>query len=137
MTKLAATAITGLLLAAVPASAALTARAAPVKDGFLTIGGPEQLQPAANLRVPIRCSTECKTTAKTRLTLPDKVLVDTATGHLVPGKPRNLIVSLNGPATQELQTHFDSSRMRVGVTAVSSSTGRRVHAVKIFEFSSP
>ena len=111
-------------------------RADPVRDGFLTIGGPETLTPAANLRIPIRCSVECSTKAKTKLTLPDKVIgPDTATGHLTAGHPRNLVVTLNDAAAEEIQNH-PNSRLRVGVSAVSSATDEEAHAVKVFRFAS-
>ena len=136
MKKIAATVIAGVLLAAVPAIAAQTSRSAPASDGFLTIGGPKRLQPQANLRVPIRCSVACNTTAKTRLTLPDKVIgPDKATGHMAPGNPKNLIVTLNDSATEEITSH-PNSRLRVSVSAVSDSSGEHVHTVKVFQFTS-
>ena len=134
MKKIAATVIAGVLLAAVPAIAAQTSRSAPASDGFLTIGGPKRLQPQANLRVPIRCSVACHTTAKTRLTLPDKVIgPDKANGHLAPRSPKNLIVTLNDSATEEITSH-PNSRLRVSVSAVSDSSGEHVHTVKVFQF---
>jgi hypothetical protein len=134
--KIAATVIAGVLLAAVPAIAAQTSRSAPASDGFLTIGGPKRLQPQANLRVPIRCSVACNTTAKTRLTLPDKVIgPDKANGHLAPRSPKNLIVTLNDSATEEITSH-PNSRLRVSVSAVSDSSGEHVHTVKVFQFTS-
>jgi hypothetical protein len=134
MKKIAATVITGVLLAAVPAIAAQTSRSAPATDGFLTIGGPKRLQPQANLRVPIRCSVACHTTAKTKLTLPDKVIgPDKATGHMAPGNPKNLIVTLNDSATEQITSH-PNSRLRVSVSAVSDSSGEQVHTVKVFQF---
>jgi hypothetical protein len=134
MKKIAATVITGVLLAAVPAIAAQTSRSAPATDGFLTIGGPKRLQPQANLRVPIRCSVACHTTAKTKLTLPDKVIgPDKANGHLAPRSPKNLIVTLNDSATEEITSH-PNSRLRVSVSAVSDSSGEQVHTVKVFQF---
>ena len=136
MKKIAATVIAGVLLAAVPAIAAQTSRSAPASDGFLTIGGPKRLQPQANLRVPIRCSVACNTTAKTRLTLPDKVIgPDKANGHLAPRSPKNLIVTLNDSATEEITSH-PNSRLRVSVSAVSDSSGEHVHTVKVFQFTS-
>ena len=136
MKKIAATVITGVLLAAVPAIAAQTSRSAPATDGFLTIGGPKRLRPQANLRVPIRCSVACHTTAKTKLTLPDKVIgPDKATGHMAPGNPKNLIVTLNDSATEQITSH-PNSRLRVSVSAVSDSSGEHVHTVKVFQFTS-
>ncbi|MEK6250873.1 MAG: hypothetical protein AABM43_02820 [Actinomycetota bacterium] len=136
MKKFAATVIAGVLLAAVPAIADQTSRSAPATDGFLTIGGPKRLAPQTNLRVPIRCSVGCNTTAKTKLTLPDKVIgPDKATGHLAPGSPKNLIVTLNDSATEQITNH-PNSRLRVGVTAISDSSGEHVHAVKVFQFTS-
>jgi hypothetical protein len=134
--KFAATVIAGVLLAAVPAIADQTSHWAPVTDGFLTIGGPKRLAPQTNLRVPIRCSVACNTTARTKLTLPDKVIgPDKATGHLAPGSPKNLIVTLNDSATEQITNH-PNSRLRVGVSAVSDSSGEHVHTVKVFQFAS-
>lgn len=136
MKKFAATVIAGVLLAAVPAIGEQTSRSASVTDGFLTIGGPKRLAPQANLRVPIRCAVGCTTTARTKLTLPDKVIgPDKATGHLAPGSPKNLIVTLNDSATEQITNH-PNSRLRVGVTASSDSSGEHVHAVKVFQFTS-
>jgi hypothetical protein len=132
--KIAATVIAGVLLAAVPAIAAQTSRSAPASDGFLSIGGPKRLTPQANLRVPIRCSVGCETTAKTKLTLPDKVIgPDKASGHLAPGSPKNLIVTLNDSAKEEITSH-PNSRLQVRVSAVSDSSGEHVHTVKVFRF---
>jgi hypothetical protein len=136
--KLAAFVIGGLLLAAVPAIAEQTSRAAPVREAFLTIGGPKLLEPQATLRVPIRCSVECSTTARSKLHLPDtSIPPSTATGHLLAGKPRNLVVSLNEAATKTIQTQPNASRLRVGVTAFDEISDERVHAVKVFKFASP
>jgi hypothetical protein len=136
--KLAAFVLGGLLLTAVPAIADQASRAAPVSEGFLTIGGPKRLEPQATLRVPIRCSVECSTRARSKLHLPDtEIPPSTATGHLLPGKPRNLIVTLNEAATETIRTQSAESRLRVGVTAVDESSDERVHAVKVFKFESP
>jgi hypothetical protein len=126
------------MLAAVPAFADQASRAAPVSEGFLTIGGPKRLTARTVLRVPIRCSVECSTTAKTKLKLPDtEIPPSTATGHLQPGHSRNLVVTLNDAATETIQQYPNHSRMRVGVSAVSSSTDAKAHAVKVFGFTSP
>jgi hypothetical protein len=134
--KIAAIVIAGTMLAAVPAFAGQTPRSAPVQDGFLTIGGPKRLVPRTNLRVPIRCSVDCHVKTTTTLRLPDKVIgPDKAKNHLGAGSPRNLIVTLNDAATQDIISH-PNSRLRVGVSAVSDSTGERAHAVKVFQFKS-
>ena len=130
MKKIAATAIAGAILAAVPAIAA------PVHEGFLTIGGPDRLHPAINLRVPIRCSVKCHATTTTSLRLPDKLIgPDIAKSHLGAGSPRNLVVTLNQSATNEIVSH-PNSRLRVGVSAKSDITGEKVHAVRVFRFTS-
>lgn len=138
MKKLAASVLGGLLLTAVPAIADQASRAAPVREGFLTIGGPKRLEPQATLRVPIRCSVECSTATRSKLHLPDtSIPPSTATGHLLAGKSRNLIVTLNEAATETIRTHSAASRLRVGVTAVDASSDERVHAVKVFKFATP
>jgi hypothetical protein len=135
--KFAAMAITGAMLAAVPAFAAQTNRAAPVRDGFLTIGGPKRLVPDTTLRIPIRCSVDCHTKAVTKLTTPSDVVgPDKASGHLGAGHSKNLVVTLNEAAWQEIQLH-PNSRLKVAVSAVSSDTGDQARAVKIFRFTSP
>jgi len=126
------------MLAAVPAFADQTSRAAPVTDGFLTIAGPKKLHASPSLRVPIRCSVECDTTAFTKLTLDDEVIgPDKVTSHLPSGHPRNLIVTLNDAAAKDLEDHFGLARLRIGVWAVSSDTQAKVHAVKVFRFTGP
>jgi hypothetical protein len=130
--RIAASIVAAAMLAAVPAAADQVSRSAPVRDGFLTVGGPEALTPSPNLRIPIRCSVECRTTAKTKLVTPTNVVgPDTARGHLTPGHPRKLI------ATQDITENYSASRLRVGVRAVSSSSGAEAHAVKIFTFTGP
>jgi hypothetical protein len=124
------------MIVAVSAFAAPAIGSSPVKDDFLTIGGPKKLAPTSVLRVPIRCSEECSTTTKTRLLLPDtNIPPSNANGHLLADKPRNLVVTLNEAATQTIQTTPGTSKLRVAVTAVSD--GVRAHAVKIFGFTSP
>jgi hypothetical protein len=130
--KLAATVIGGVLLAAVPAVAA------PVKDGFLSIRGPDTLTPTATLRVPLRCSVACKTNARTTLKLVgDDVPPSIAKGHLEAGNPKNLIVQLNQNAIDEIIANPDGSRLRVSVYAKSIATGERVKALKVFDFTAP
>jgi hypothetical protein len=126
------------MLAAVPAVADQASRAAPVRDGFLTIGGPKRLVARGVLRVPISCSVDCSTTAKTSLRLPDRSIPpDKADGHLAAGQARKLVVSLNDAATKSIKEHPNASRMRVDVTAVDTDTDAKVHAVKVFRFRSP
>jgi hypothetical protein len=127
--KLAALVIGGVLLAAVPAVAA------PVKDGFLSIRGPDTLSTSDTLRIPIRCAVDCKTKARTVLKLPgDDIPPSIAQAHLEAGKPKNLVVQLNQNAIDEIQGTPGGSRLRVSVFAKNSATGDRVHAVKVFEF---
>jgi hypothetical protein len=130
--KILATAIGAMLIAAVPAVAA------PVKEGFLSIRGPDTLTPTATLRVPLRCSVECKTNARTTLKLVgDDVPPSIATGHLQAGDSKNLIVQLNQNAIDEISANPDGSRLRVSVYAKSSATGKRVKALKVFNFTAP
>jgi hypothetical protein len=132
LSKFAATVIAGVLLAAVPALAGQ--RAAPVTDGFLTIGGPKRLAPQKTLRVPITCAVACKTKAVTTLNTPsDEIGPDKAHGQLGAGVSRKLIVSLNEAAKTDISAH-PNSRLRVAVTATSISSGEKVHAVKVFRF---
>ena len=138
MKKIAATTAAAAGIVAVTAFAAPAIGSSPVKDEFLTIGGPKKLAPTPVLRVPIRCSEECSTTTKTRLLLPDtNIPPSNASGHLLADKSRNLVVTLNEAATQTIQTEPGTSRLRVAVTATSEDTGERAHAVKIFRFTSP
>jgi hypothetical protein len=126
-----ATVFAGGLLLAIPAFAATSA---PVHDGYLTIGGPKRLQPAAKLRVPISCSVACRTNANTTLTTPHEVVgPDKAKGHLGAGQSRNLVVKLNDAAKQEIEAH-PNSRLRVEVFATSNSDGEHAHAIKTFRF---
>lgn len=132
MKKLAALVFAGALLVAVPAAAS------PVKNGFLSIRGPEQLKPGATLRIPIRCSVECSTTTRTILKLPgDDIPPSIAKGHLQAGEPKNLVVTLNQNALDEINSVPGGSRIRVKVLAKSAVSGQRVRAVKVFEFTVP
>jgi hypothetical protein len=136
--KIAASVVAAAMLAAVPAAADQASRAAPVSDGFLTIGGPKRLVARGVLKVPISCSVDCTTTAKTSLKLPDtSIPPDKADGHLAAGQTRKLVVSLNNAATQSIKQHPNASRMRVDVSAVSTDTDDKVHAVKTFRFRRP
>jgi hypothetical protein len=132
LSKIAATVIAGVLMAAVPAFADQSSGAAPVTDGFLTIGGPKRLAPQKNLRVPITCAVACKTTAQTTLTTPsDKIGPDKAQAQLGAGVTKKLIVTLNDAAQADIEAH-PNSRLKVDATAVSG--GEHVHAVKVFRF---
>lgn len=135
MKTFAAAVIGGLLLAAVPALAGAPNRAVPVTDDFLTIGGPKRLAAKPKLRVPIRCSEGCDTTARTKLKLPGtSIPADVAKGHLAPGEPQRLVVNLNDAATETIRDRPGASRLRVTVRAESSSTGERASAEKTFKF---
>jgi len=135
--KLLATAAAAAMLAAVPALAQEGHHHGDhaVTDEFLTIGGPKRLEARAKLRVPIRCSEACDTTATTKLTIPGSTIPpDTAQGHLAPNEPKNLIVNLNKAASDSIKKYPNASRLRVSVTAKSSITGQRVEAAKVFKF---
>lgn len=133
MRKIAATALSGALLAAAPALADQAGRVSAT-DGYLHIGGANRLAATSSLRIPIRCSVECDTTAFTTLITPgDEIGPDKTTGHLKAGKPKKLIVTLNDDATADIQAH-PNSRLKVKVSAVSSDGNERVKAVKIFRF---
>jgi hypothetical protein len=134
--KLLATAVAAAMLAAVPALAQEGNHGDhAVTDEFLTIGGPKRLEARAKLRVPIRCSEACDTTATTKLTIPGSTIPpDTAQGHLAPNEPKNLIVNLNKAASDSIKKYPNASRLRVSVTAKSSITGQRVEAAKVFKF---
>src|ERR671937_3175900 len=95
--KAAAAAIAVALVAVVPARAITsTHHAAAVRSDFLTIAGPKDLVPAAELRVPLRCSVECDATAWSTLRTPnDHIGPDKAKGHLRPRVARKLIIDLN------------------------------------------
>jgi hypothetical protein len=132
---LAAAVIGGLLLTAVPALAGEADRAAPVTDDFLTIAGPKRLEVRPTLRVPIRCSEGCDTTARTKLKIPRSTIpADVAKGHLAPGEPQYLIVKLNDTATENIEKRPNASRLRVTVRATSSSSGETARADKSFRF---
>ena len=132
--KLVAAAVAGATIAAIPASAG----GAPVKEDFLTIGGPNHLAPTQNLRVPIRCSVECDTTVFTTLRVPGpNVGPSKTTGHLQPGKPRDLRVKLNNSAAQTILEDSEISRLRVVVRAENVASDETVRLVKIFRFSGP
>ena len=127
--RIIAAAIGATLIAAVPASAD------PVRDGFLSIRGPDTLTLTPTLRIPLRCSVECKTRARTTLKLVgDDVPPSIAAGHLQAGDPKNLIVQLNHNAIDEITANPDGSRLRVSVSAKSTDTGKRVKAIKVFDF---
>ena len=124
-----AMALGAMLIAAIPAVAQ------PVKKDFLSIRGPDVLTPAATLRVPLRCSVECKTRTRTTLKLVgDDVPPSLAKGHLQAGDPKNLVVQLNKNAIDEINAQPDASRLRVSVYAKSTETGKRVKALKVFDF---
>jgi hypothetical protein len=138
--KLAVVATTGALFIAAAASAdrGSIGRAAPVSSGFATIGGPKKLHPRSTLRIPLRCSVECDSTVITKLRTPsDEVGPDKATGHLLAGRTRKLIITFNNAATQDIKDHFDRSRLRVRLSATDSSDGDRARVVKVFRFYSP
>ena len=138
MKKIAAMTAAVATLVAVTGFAASAIGAAPVKDEFLTIGGPKNLAPTAVLRVPIRCSVECSTKTKTRLQLfHTDIPPSHATGHLLAGKSRNLVVTLNDAATETIQTEPGTSKLRVAVTATSDASGNTAKAVKVFGFAQP
>lgn len=131
MKKLAATLVGGFLIAAVPAVAD------PVSEKFLTIGGPDRLAPSGKLKVPIRCSVGCDTTARTKLKVPGSTIpADVVKGHLAPGEPKRLIVNLNDTATETIKERPNASSLRVTVRAESNG-GEQVRAEKVFEFRAP
>jgi hypothetical protein len=133
--KLAVAVVAALALASVPALADSAGRAAPVRDGFLKIGGPKRLAAGDVLRVPIRCSVECSTKTKTKLSLPDdEIPPSKANGHLRANQSRNLVFNLNDAATETITNYPNDSKLRVAVAAVSDDSGARVHAVKVFRF---
>lgn len=131
MKKLAATLVGGFLLAAVPAVAD------PVTEDFLTIGGPNKLKASAKLKVPIRCSVGCDTTARAKLKAPGtSIPASVVKGHLAPGEPKRLVVNLNDSATDAIKDRPNASSLRVTVRAESNG-GENVKADRTFRFRAP
>jgi hypothetical protein len=129
--KLAATLVGGFLLAAVPAVAD------PVSEKFVTIGGPDKLVATGKIKVPIRCSVGCDTTARTKLKVPGTTIpADVVKGHLAPGEPKRLVVNLNDSATDKIKDRPNASSLRVTVRAESNG-GEQVRVDRTFRFKAP
>jgi hypothetical protein len=121
---------------AVPAAPARSPdRGATVSAGFVTIGGPKKLRARKKLRAPIRCPMVCDVKATWTLVVPGpNVGPHTITGRLDPAAPRDLVITLNGPAVSFLKAHIRSSNLKVKVRAMDPATGAVAFARKTFGF---
>jgi hypothetical protein len=128
----------GLLLALVPAATAegqARSSGATASAGFVRLGGADRLPARRKLRVPLRCAVVCRITTRAVLVLPGPnlgPLVSTTT--LTPGYPKDLVLTLNGPATQTLKQNVGLARLKVRAHAVNTNTGAVADAFRVFRF---
>jgi hypothetical protein len=127
----------GLLPALVPAAAAsqATSSGATASAGFVRIGGADPLPARRKLRVPLRCSVVCRITTRAVLVLPGPNLGPLiSTTMLSPGSPKDLVLTLNEPATQALKQNVGLARLKVRARAVNTDTGAVADAFRVFRF---
>jgi hypothetical protein len=136
--KLIAGIVIGSLVAIVPSAPAAPTRpdgTATASAGFVRIGGPLRLPARQRLRVPLRCTVPCRLTTRTVLVLPGPnlgPLVSSTT--LSPDLPKDLILTLNAPATRALKNNVGRARLKVRAHAVDTATGAVADAFKVFRF---
>jgi hypothetical protein len=134
--------IAGIVIAALMALAppALAAPEGPggtatASAGFLRIGGPLRLPARRELRVPLRCTVTCRVTTRTVLVLPGPNLGPLVSSTVLrPGYPKNLVLTLNAPATRALKNNIARARLKVRAHAVATATGAVADAFKVFRF---
>jgi hypothetical protein len=132
--------VIALLVALAPAAGAQTRSSdtAAASGGFVRIGGPLRLPARQTLRVPLRSTVVCTVTTRTVLVLPGPdvgpLVISTV---LRPTFPKDLELTLNGPATLALKNNIGTARLKVRAHAVDSATGAVADAFKIFGFKRP
>jgi hypothetical protein len=138
MRKLVAGIVVGSLLALTPSAPAASQRAhgsATASAGFVRIGGPLRLPARMKLRVPLRCTLTCRITTRTVLVLPGPNLGPLVSSTVLsPGTPKDLVLTLNGPATRLLKNNVGTARLKVRAHAVDTATGAVADAFKVFRF---
>ena len=127
----------GLLLALLPVAAegVATSSGATASAGFVRIGGPDRLPARRILRVPLRCSLVCRITTRAVLVLPGPNLAPPiSTTTISPGNPKDLVLTLNGPATRTLKQNVPLARLKVRAHAVNPASGAVADAFRVFRF---
>jgi hypothetical protein len=138
MRKPVAAIVIAFLLALAPSAGA---QAGPGSDtaaasgGFIRIGGPLRLPARKVLRVPLRSTTTCNVTTRAVLVLPGPDLLPQVSSTILrPAFPKDLVLTLNGPATRALKSNIGAARLKVRARAVDSASGAIATAFKVFGF---
>jgi hypothetical protein len=138
MRKLIAGIVLASLLLLAPSTLAAPARAggtATASAGFVRIGGALRLPARQTLRVPLRCTVTCIIRTRTVLVLPGPDLGPLVSSTVLrPAFPKDLVLTLNGPATRILRSNIATARLKVRAHAVDMATGAVADAFKVFRF---
>ena len=130
----------GLIVAAVAASlvasqaAASGGGAAASRAPAVRIGGPHKLHARRILKFPIFVSADSFVKVRGRLRLPGPNLPVHLGGTIRQGHPKQVKLTLNGPARRDLKDSFRVSSLRIVVTARNLATNVRHRARKTFRF---
>ena len=112
-----------------------TPETATASAGFVRLPGPMRLEARRRLRVAVRCTVTCRVRTRTVLVLPGPDLGPLVSRTVLsPGDPRDLVLTLNGPATRTLKSNVGRARLKVRASATNVQTSGRAAAFRVFRF---
>jgi hypothetical protein len=98
------------------------------------IGGPHKLKAAKVLEFPIFVSADSLVKVQGALRLPGPNIGVNVSGTILQGHPREVKLTLNGPAKNNLKTNYKVSSLKIIVTARNLLTNIKHTARKTFRF---
>jgi hypothetical protein len=98
------------------------------------IGGPHKLHARRILKFPIFVSADSYVKVRGKLRLPGPNLPVRLGGIIRQGHPKQVKLTLNGPARRDLKDHFKVASLKILVSARNLENGRRHFARKTFGF---
>jgi hypothetical protein len=130
----------GLIVAVIVASAAVASQAIASRGAgasaapAVRIGGPHKLHARRILKFPIFVSADSFVKVRGKLRLPGPNLPVRLSGTIRQGHPKQVKLTLNGPARRDLKANFRVSSMKIVVRARNLATNITHVARKTFRF---
>jgi hypothetical protein len=126
--------VAATMLVASQAGASQSEGAAASRAPAVRIGGPHKLHARRILKFPIFVSADSYVKVRGKLRLPGPNLPVHLGGTIRKGHPKQVKLTLNGPAKRDLKAHYRSASLKIVVTARNLDNGVRRVDRKTFQF---
>jgi hypothetical protein len=127
-------AVAATMLVASHAGASQGGGAAASRAPAVRIGGPHKLHARRILKFPVFVSADSFVKVRGKLRLPGPNLPVHLGGTIRQGHPKQVKLTLNGPAKRDLKDQFRVASLKIVVTARNLESGVRHVARKTFRF---